>query len=67
MTTDIGNAAGTVWTLLSEKGPTATDKIRSATKLSSALLNMALGWLAREDKIELAAKGRSEYTVKLKE
>ncbi|MBN1417939.1 MAG: winged helix-turn-helix domain-containing protein [Planctomycetes bacterium] len=65
MTTEIGQAAGTVWTLLKEKGPMATDRIRTATKLPSAKLNMALGWLAREGKVELAAKGRSEFTVKL--
>ena len=49
----IGDAAGTVWRLLDEQGPTSTAKIVRETGLPRDVVMQALGWLAREDKISI--------------
>ncbi len=46
----IGQNAGLVWQAL-ETGEMEVKAIRKATKLKVQDLNLALGWLAREDKI----------------
>ena len=48
----IGTNAGLVWKAL-EKGEASLKAVKKATKLNEKDLNMALGWLAREGKIEL--------------
>ncbi len=56
----IGEAAGKVWTALEGKSaglnPT---QLKSATNLNGDLLNQALGWLAREDKIQFLGAGKT--------
>ncbi len=47
----IGTNAGLVWKVL-ENGETSLKAVKKATKLNEKDLNMALGWLARESKIE---------------
>ncbi len=50
----IGVNAGLVWTVLSEnKGKANLKDIKKATKLTEKDLYAALGWLAREDKVNL--------------
>ena len=49
----IGDAAGAVWRLLDEQGPTSTAKIVRETGLPRDVVMQALGWLAREDKISI--------------
>lgn len=51
-TENIGINAGTVWNVLNEKGEMDVKVLKKSTKLSEKDLNMALGWLAREGKIE---------------
>lgn len=46
----IGENAGLIWCAL-ENGALSTKAIKKATKLKEADLNLALGWLARENKI----------------
>lgn len=48
----IGTNAGLVWKAL-EKGEASLKAVKKAAKLNEKDLNMALGWLAREGKIEL--------------
>lgn len=48
----IGTNAGLVWTAL-ENSEASLKSVKKATKLNEKDLNMALGWLAREGKIEL--------------
>ncbi len=63
---DIGTAAGTVFNALSgQKKPVSTAALKKKTKLSDGMLNLALGWLAREDKVVLS-KNKSSVSVKLK-
>lgn len=65
MNGEIGMAAGRVWKLLSDRGPLTTVRIRNAAKMTSGMVHMALGWLAREDKVVLEARGR-DYLVGLR-
>ncbi|NDV46750.1 hypothetical protein D0T49_06780 [Paludibacter sp. 221] len=48
----IGTNAGHIWTVL-ENGEASLKAVKKATKLTEKDLNMALGWLAREGKIDL--------------
>ncbi len=59
----IGENAGAIWNAL-QGGALTTKALKKATKLKEAELNLALGWLARENKIafEVAEK---DMTVSL--
>ncbi len=47
----IGNNAGLVWSAL-ENGELNVKAVKKATKLTEKDMNLALGWLAREGKIQ---------------
>jgi hypothetical protein len=47
----IGNNAGLIWAALAD-GELEVKAIKKATKLNEKDLNLALGWLAREGKVE---------------
>jgi len=47
----IGEAAGKVWKVLSEKKAVARTGVTRAAGLSADLANQAIGWLAREGKL----------------
>jgi hypothetical protein len=49
----VGETAGEVWRLLSSEGPQTVPQLKKKVEAKGELLSMALGWLAREDKIEL--------------
>lgn len=57
--THIGETAGTIWRILSEKGPTTMAKLIKAVGEPRDTVIMALGWLARENKIDIEQDGRS--------
>lgn len=46
-----GKNAGKLWTTLNEKGPLKKSEILKMTKITSNDFYVALGWLARENKI----------------
>lgn len=48
----IGTNASIVWKLLSDNAHWEYDKLKHASGLSDRDLNAAIGWLAREDKID---------------
>jgi hypothetical protein len=50
----VGETAGEVWQLLNDQGPQTVDQLKRKLNGKTELLNFAIGWLAREDKIELA-------------
>jgi len=60
----VGETAGRVWRALSENGPYTVAQLRKLIG-GSDLVNFALGWLAREDKIEITPEKKS-YRVRLK-
>lgn len=49
----VGEAAGAVWHALHENGPLTFAKLITKTGLSRDVVMQAIGWLAREDKIEI--------------
>jgi len=57
----VGVTAGKIWLLLGEKGETSIPQIIQLLKEDSAIVYQALGWLAREGKIESVMKGKTEY------
>lgn len=48
----IGNNAGRIWTYISEEGPQVRSKIIEHTKMPEEDFFGAIGWLARENKIQ---------------
>ncbi len=61
----IGNAAGALWTYLEKNGASSATKIAKETKLDAKEVQRAIGWLAKEGKLTIATKGRTE-TISLK-
>ncbi len=59
----IGENAGAIWTAL-QGGALTTKTLKKATKLKEADLNLALGWLARENKIAFEVEEK-DITVSL--
>jgi hypothetical protein len=51
MTAQVGEAAGKVWHTLKEDGELSTAQLKKKTGADDKTLWMALGWLAREDKL----------------
>lgn len=55
----IGEAAGRVWTTLSEaSGPIGITEVPKKARLKTQVAYQALGWLAREGKVAYQSKGR---------
>jgi DNA-binding IclR family transcriptional regulator len=54
----IGELAGDVWDHLQEKGEQSVSAVSRALDAPQTKVNMALGWLAREGKLEFNAEGR---------
>ena len=60
----IGQAAGDVWKVLSERGGQTIAGLKKALDAPDELVMSAIGWLAREDKLAFETSGRS-VTVSL--
>jgi len=54
----IGEYAGRVWQALKEKSPQNLAALEKAASLKEQWLYLALGWLAREDKVAFEEKGK---------
>ena len=54
----IGETAGVVWRLLEERGPLSMAKVVKESGTPRDLALLALGWLAREDKIAIDSESR---------
>ncbi len=52
---EVGETAGKVWHTLANDGPQTLSQLKKKFNGSNELVNLALGWLAREDKIDLVA------------
>ncbi len=59
-TTTIGIAAGKIWEYLNENGEASVYKITKETGLNRNDVQRAIGWLAKEDKLNFETQGRSE-------
>lgn len=59
---DIGTNAGLVWRTLYYKGTKATfNDLMKETGLTAIDLSSAIGWLAREDKVEFSRDNEEDY------
>jgi hypothetical protein len=61
MKTRIGEMAGRVWKTLGEKEEVAVSKLPQILKEKGEIVYQALGWLAREDKIDFHKKGGKTF------
>ena len=55
-----GEKAGLVWEVLNQNGPSTIGDIMKATSLKREEIYGALGWLGRENKIDVEMKGRAK-------
>lgn len=61
----VGETAGKVWQLLNEEGPQTLAQINKKLNDRGELVSLALGWLAREDKVEILQE-KKNFKVALK-
>ena len=54
----IGETAGYVWQQLAQQGPMTVNRLKDSVGVPPELLHQALGWLAREDKLNMEKNGR---------
>ncbi len=66
MITEIGSAAGMIWNVLKKEGEANVTQLQKKTNLPQSQFFMALGWLAREDKIQFRRDRRALF-IGLKE
>jgi hypothetical protein len=55
----VGLTAGSVWRHLSENGPQTLAQLKKKMNGQAEFVNMAVGWLAREDKVDIVAEKRN--------
>lgn len=66
MTETVGTLAGAIWNALNENGTLNTKDLKKVAKIKTDKdLFLALGWLLREDKVEVAEADKV-MTVNLK-
>jgi hypothetical protein len=56
---EIGQTAGDVWHLLNQSGPQTLTQLKNGLDGGVEFLPFALGWLAREDKVEIVTDKKS--------
>lgn len=56
---EIGHVAGEVWGSLSRDGGLTVAALKKSVNAPGDVVLAAIGWLAREDKLEFSAQGRS--------
>lgn len=61
----IGEVAGEVWDFLEENGETSVSGVTKGVDSPGTKVYMAMGWLAREDKLEFLDQKRGN-SVRLK-
>jgi winged helix-turn-helix protein DUF2582 len=66
MKNQVGETAGKIWLALSSDGPQTLTQLKKKVNGSSEVVNLALGWLAREDKVDLTQVDKKTVRVQLK-
>ena len=56
----IGETAGVIWHFLNENGPMPLTRLVKEVDAPRDLIMQALGWLAREEKIQIEEESRSK-------
>ncbi|MEJ2542662.1 MAG: winged helix-turn-helix domain-containing protein [Calditrichaceae bacterium] len=59
MINNIGKTAGQVYQVLEKNDTSTVAKLKTATKANDFILSAAIGWLARENKIQINQSGKS--------
>lgn len=62
---EIGESAGAIWRTLDVEGEMLLAQLKKAAKVPDPVFQWALGWLAREDKIDIVRDKRT-YRISLK-
>ncbi len=62
----IGTSAGEIWRILQKNGEVAISKLPKMLKKSDSVVYQALGWLAREGKLEYRTEGRNTFVSSIK-
>nr|MBN2278783.1 winged helix-turn-helix domain-containing protein [candidate division Zixibacteria bacterium] len=62
----IGTSAGKVWRILKKNDEVAISKLPKVLGESESVTYQALGWLAREGKIEYRSEGRATFVSLIK-
>lgn len=57
----VGKTAGDVWEYLKGAGKSSVSAVEKSVSAPGREVHMAIGWLAREDKIELGDEARGLY------
>ena len=57
----IGETAGTIWHVLSENGSLSLTKLAKTVDAPRDSVMQAIGWLAREGKVEIEETGRGRF------
>jgi hypothetical protein len=55
----VGETAGRVWHELSSGGPQTLVQLKKKVNGDSELLNLAVGWLARENKVDITPEKKT--------
>ena len=63
MLQDIGESAGQLWHYLKENPQSTMEDAAKSLKLKENMLAMAVGWLAREDKVDISQEKKSFKVV----
>ncbi len=65
MIEEIGDTAGKVWNFMNKKGDANIGDLLTGVAADAFLIFLALGWLAREDKLLIVKKeGYISYSLK---
>jgi hypothetical protein len=59
MNEEIGKVAGAIWHALDASGEMTIARLKKEVEAEAPYFDWALGWLAREDKIEISREKRS--------
>jgi hypothetical protein len=66
MNESVGHTAGKIWHMLNDHGPQTMAQLKKRLNGTGELVGFALGWLAREDKVDISQDKKS-FKVALKE
>ena len=59
----IGQSAGQIYNYLNSNGESTFSKMKKELDLKGNFADLGLGWLAREDKVEISKKGASVSVI----
>lgn len=66
MIAKVGDSAGAIWNYLKDRSDAPAAELRKALVMNDATFWMAVGWLARENKLVFAGQGK-EVSIALAE